>query len=133
MEFIDEFVKTVLQIAAPVIASLAVGVLVQLARKLGLEIGAEKEARLKGQARAAILSTEERAATLLKHHATKLTQHQKLQQTLSALMVRVPGLSHEEAQRLIQQELPRVGAGAASSAGTFLQSVRSAATSGPTS
>lgn len=126
---IEEVVRAVIQIVAPIIAGLVVVVLVAFVRKLGLEIGAEQEAKLRLHVQGAILAVEERAAAAAKHYSSRLDPSEKLAQAVESVMLRVPGITEAEATRLIHEELPKVAAGAAG----FLGSVRNAATTGPTS
>lgn len=118
-----EVVKLVFAIVAPVLATLVTALLVRLFKKVGLQLDAERQAKLEKITHDAILRAEEVAATRLRAQLP-VTAKDKLETAIADILDRVPGVTADEAAALVHQQLPRVGLGAAS----FLTRVRQAAT-----
>lgn len=126
-EFLAVLSKTVLEIAAPVLAMLLTALLVKGVQKLGLTVDAERQAKLEYFAQQAVLRAEEWGASRIKGNPQAImTASMKLERALTDLTDKIPGISRDEASELIHATLPKVGAGAA----VFLQGVRKAATTG---
>ena len=119
---IDELVKKVLQAIAPIIAAGIVAVLGLFARKIGLQISAENQARVEKMAHDAIFLAEEKVTALVKRGVTPMQT--KLEMAITHLVDKVPGITVTEAEQIITAELPKLGLGAAS----FARSVVLAAT-----
>lgn len=121
-QVIDELVKTLLTAIAPVIAAGVVAVLALLMKKLGLQISAENQARTEKLVHDAVFMAEEHTAALVKKGITPVVP--KLQAAVSHIVDKAPGITRAEAERLVEQELPKLGLGAAS----FTRSMVQAAT-----
>lgn len=120
-----QIVGFVISLATPVLATLATALMVKALQRIGLQVDAERKARLEYVASQAILRAEEWAAARLKANLPA-TGTEKLQAAMVDLTDRIPGISNEEASALIHATLPKLGAGAAA----FLQGARQAATTG---
>ncbi|HYC00450.1 MAG TPA: hypothetical protein VEC57_15035 [Candidatus Limnocylindrales bacterium] len=104
---------------------LAVAALVQQLRKMGLQITREQEARLEHYARLAAAEAEEWASQRLR---ASIVVHSadKLERAIASLVDKVPGITRDEALRVIHAQLPAIGAGAAAA----LSDLRRAAANG---
>ncbi|OFW05634.1 MAG: hypothetical protein A3H96_11275 [Acidobacteria bacterium RIFCSPLOWO2_02_FULL_67_36] len=122
-----DVLKTVGTILAPILATLLTALAYKALKRAGLDLDAEKQAKLEYLARQAILRAEEWGANQLKTHLPA-TSGQKLQRAVTDLLDKVPGISDVEAAALVHAELPKVALGASG----FLQAVRTAATTAPT-
>ncbi len=131
---LDTLLPELAKLLVGVIGALLVPLLIQQMRKLGLQVSAEQDAKLRAVAQSAIRGAEEQAAAVAKQSAggIVLKGSEKLERAVSTVLERVPGVSEGEAKRIVHEELPRVGAGATAAALGFLTSVREAATTGPT-
>jgi len=109
---LDEVVKLVFSVAALVIAPLAVALVARLLRKVGLSLDAEKQAKIEKIARDGILLAEEKAARLVKAKLRPMLSSEKLAMAMKHLLDQVPGISTDEAELIVTQELPKVGVGA---------------------
>ena len=121
-DFLLEALKTLGVIFAPILAALVTALLVHALQKAGLNLDAEKTARLEHFVQQAILRAEEWAATAAKRNMPPASG-MKLAKAITDVVAKVPGITDAEATALIQAELPKVGLGAAG----FLGAVRTAA------
>ncbi len=96
---------------APVIAGLIVAVLVQWLRKLGLEVGAEQQAKVEKSVQDVILSVEEWSARKRSQGETA-TSTQKLDRAVEQLGEKLPAMTTKAVMQLVDQELPKVKLGA---------------------
>lgn len=109
-----DIIKAVLAIATPVIATLVSALIVQLLRKKGFELDAEKTAKLEYITTQVVLRAEEWAASRLKGNAGPTTGAMKLERAMSDLADKVPNISREDAAASIHATLPKMGLGASS-------------------
>ena len=119
---IDELVKTLLQALAPIIAAGVVAVLALIAKRIGISISAENQARTEKLVHDAIFFAEEKVAAFLKKGVSPAQT--KLQIATAQVLDKIPGITPAEAEALIHTELPKLGIGAAS----FMRAVAVAAT-----
>lgn len=103
--------ELVLHVVVAVVAPALAAILVQGLRLVSVQLSAAQEAKVRDIVTQAILETEEWAAGRLKGQLP-VTSGQKLMRALSAVTAKVPGISEQEAEDLIRQELPKVGLGA---------------------
>lgn len=125
-ELQKEIIQTVVAIAAPVIASLVAGILVKVFQKFGLDVSAEKHAKLEKIALDAILRAEEWAASKVRTAPGSITAANKLEQAVTDIVDKVPGVTRDEAADLVHANIAKLGLGAAG----FTQGLRQAATTG---
>lgn len=107
----DEMVKLTFAIVLAVVVPLVVAILVRVLRRLGFDLDAEQQARAEKFMRDAILGAEEWAARRLKAKM-HVASAEKAKHALAVFLARTPGVTQNEAERLLDQELPKVGAGA---------------------
>lgn len=122
----DDIIKTVLlAILIPIagaVGALAVAVLNKFRQKVGLQVDAEQDAKLRAGVQNAILSTEEVFRARIKKGVAPLvaTAEAKLAATIGKVLA-LPGTkTHEEAVTLTNEELPKVRAQLAPSNAAFL-------------
>jgi hypothetical protein len=120
---VQEVLLTVAAIVAPVIAALIVVVLVRLAQRVGLEVSAERQAKMEKVFTDAILATEEWAARRIKAKLP-VSSGEKLRRTLTAAMRHFPGMTEDEAKEWVDAILPKLALGATAA----LRALREAAT-----
>lgn len=125
-DLLTEVINTVLGIATPILTVLLTAFLVKALQKVGLNVDADKTAKLEYFATQAILRAEEWGAARIKANAGTMTAAMKLEKALTDLTDKVPGITREEASALVHATLPKVNLGAAA----FLQGVRQSATTG---
>lgn len=113
----DGVMQTVL---APVLEALAtaavaafLALVIQLARRVGLDLSAQQQARVEHYARLAIAAAEEWAARQIKEQHEAPASADKLAYAIQALLMQVPGVSEQEAEDVIHASLERLGKGAA--------------------
>ena len=100
-------------ILGPLLLALGSLLLNIIRKKWNLQISAETEAMLLGQAKNAIGYAEELASARLKEKEVKLTGREKLDSAIQKLMLSAPKISPEQADALIHSALGMVsGAGA---------------------
>lgn len=97
---------------ALVAATLATVGIKRMASKWGMELTAEKEKVLRSTAQNAILYAEEWAANKLKLNERAIKSEEKFRTATSRLLEKVPGISEQEAENIITEELPKLGHGA---------------------
>ncbi len=107
-----EFVKLVFQALAPIVAGLIVALLVQMLRKIGISLSAERQAEVEKSAQDIILKWEEKAATAVKNHLA-LPAGAKINGAVLDLIRKFPKVDAGEAENIIHAELPKIGLGAA--------------------
>jgi hypothetical protein len=82
----------------------------------------DDNAAIQAAVRSGIAFAEEQGASFLKTQGKKLDPSVKLNAAVERVLVKVPGITRDEAATLVQSELPKVGLGAAG----FLQSTANA-------
>jgi hypothetical protein len=122
-DFVTELVRTALTILAPILVAALTTAAIQVARKFGLEVGAQQQAKIEHYARQAVLEAEEWAAQRIRANLPT-TPMEKFERALRGMLQKVPGVTAGEATAIIHAVLPQVGAGAAAALGE----VRRAAT-----
>ena len=108
VDVLQELVTLTLALIAPVLAAALTAYLVQLARRYGLDLDAERQARLEKIIQDLLLRVEEWA-----HLQTRLTGHKPTitqKQTRFADLALLAGFTLEQATVLRDQELPKVRA-----------------------
>lgn len=125
VSFVDEVVKLVFGVLAPVLSVLAIAALTQLLRKWGIELDAAKAAKLEQLLGDAVAQTEEWASSQIKR-GIPVTAQLKAEHYLGLAVDRVPGVTAEEATRVAKTILGRFRVAAAAS----VSDVRGAATEG---
>lgn len=123
---VSEAVRLLVATLAVIVAPVLIGVLVRWLQWLGLTLDAERQAKLEKIVQDAVLAVEEWAAARAKR-GVKIAAETKLRQATERIVSRWPGLTPEEAERLVQAALPRLGLGAAG----WLGAVRRAVTTPP--
>jgi len=105
--------SVVFPILGPFLLGLATLLLNILRKKLNLQISADTEAMLLGQAKNAISYAEEKAADIAKRKVSGWEGPPKLQVAVTHLMASAPKISQESADRLVHAALGMTeGAGA---------------------
>lgn len=123
---LSEAARMVILALAPILVAALTAGAVQLFRKFGIELDAQKQAKIEYYAKLAIQEAEEWAAKRLQSTQIVVSGADKLERAATALMNRVPGISEAEAKVLIHSLLPAIGIGAAATLGK----VTAAATTG---
>jgi hypothetical protein len=113
MDWTDELIKTVIAVTAPVIAGYIVAWLHRAVRALGFTLSAERQAKAEAAALRAVIAAEEWAARRVRAGLAKPPGSAKAAQALKSLLRRVPGISDDEADELIDAALVKAGLGAA--------------------
>lgn len=114
----DAVIDQLVQLAGAVLAPLLVAVVVQVLRRIGLSVDAERKAMLEYFAKQAVLGVEERAAAWAKANISgrAMSGAEKMQAALEEVLARVPRVSREEAKAVIEAVLPQLHIGAAAGA-----------------
>lgn len=96
-------------------ATFVVLILKRLATRFGLQIDAIQEARLKSAVQDVLLGVEEEVEAKVKAEVIPSVNKgvAKLELAVERIADTIPGITTEEAQQLVQQELPKIGLGAA--------------------
>lgn len=123
-DILNEAVKALVVTSIGLVAPLIVGLIVQLFRKARIELSEAQEARIRAGVQNILVEVEEWAAHRLKA-SIPVTSGQKLSKAVEAILDKVPGISEDEAEQLVRQELPKIGLGAIS----FFEAATSAALS----
>jgi len=105
--------NVVYPILGPLLLGLGTLLLNIIRKKWNLQISADTEAMLLGQAKNAIGYAEELASAYLKEKEIQLTGSEKLNRAIQQLMISAPKISADQAEALIHSALGLVsGAGA---------------------
>ena len=91
----------------------AVRAIMWVASRFGLQLDAINEARVKAAVQDIILGVEEEVEARAKVEAVVNKGYEKLELAVGRVVNAVPGITDEEAEQLVKQELPKVGLGAA--------------------
>lgn len=83
------------------------------------------EAMLQDVARSGIALAEEQAAALVKQGLSKLSPDEKMKVAIDWLDRKAPGVSRDEAERIIRAELPKVGLGAVATVQVLADAIKS--------
>lgn len=123
----DEVMKLIFAALAATLLPAVVAIAHRLFARLGLQVGAEQDAKLRVIAQAAIHEAEERAGAAVKR-GLPVDSASKLEMAITRVVDAIPGVSREEADAVVHQELPKVRAALSG----VLTSVQTAVTTGPT-
>ena len=104
---------------AVVAASFATIGIKRLMTKFGMQVTEEKERAIRAAAQNAILFAEEWGAKRIKLRKMIVTGEEKIDLAIRNLLNKVPGISVAEAKELVEEELPKLGLGAASFIGAL--------------
>lgn len=132
-ELLQQVFTALLTALTTVIGGFVIAWLNKLRQKVGLQADAEQDAKVRAAVQNAILSTEERVrAETIKHlEPVAGRAAAKLAETVTKVLDTVPGVSQDEAVRLVNEELPKVRAAVAPAAASFLSQVGTAAAPSP--
>jgi len=120
---LGEIIKIAIGLIGAVIVPVLSAAAVQALRKLNFEVSAENQAKIERITGDILLEVEEWASRRLKANLPAESED-KLQRALSKVLVRVPGLSEEDALNLIHETLPKIGLGATATLERIADSVR---------
>lgn len=109
----DALIDQVMQALGVVLAGALVALVIQILRKIGITLDADKQAQLEYFAKQAVLRVEEYAATYAKKKLVGLTESQKFSMAVTDLIEKVPRVDRVEAERIVTAVLPQLGIGAA--------------------
>lgn len=112
----EQVIDQVMQMLGAALAAALVGLVVQLLRKMGIALDAERQAQLEYTAKQAVLRVEEQAAAYVKTHAVKMLPKDKLEKAVADVLTKIPRVSQAEAEDIVQAVLPQLGIGAAAGA-----------------
>lgn len=118
--FFDKTLQPVINsILAVVVTGAVTYITAMLKRKFGIEISEATTARLRGIAWDAVHVVEEKAATAVKTGGDKWLSEAKHAAAINYILAKVPALSQDEADSLVQAALAKVkGLGATAALGT---------------
>lgn len=102
----NELLKPLLPVLATAITAAVTAVLVQLFRRLGIDISTKQDAAVTVKAKEAVYRAEERGALL------NLTPDEKMRAAIRDMLEQMPKLHPEDAKKKIESALPQVGLGA---------------------
>ena len=109
---INGFVVEILKFALVAIVGLVVPLMVQLLRRAGLNISAEREGYLNQVALIAAAEVEEWASKKLKANLP-VSAGEKMERALESVLSKIPNVTENEAKAAIHAALPQIGLGAA--------------------
>ena len=112
-EILNEVVKALVVASVGVIAPVVVAILVQLFRKVNIDLSQAQQATLRNTVQDILVEVEEWASHRIKANVP-VTSGQKLSKAVDAIVEEKPNLSEAEAEALVRQELPKIGLGAVS-------------------
>jgi len=115
---LDELIKLLFTIVTITITAALPFILKKIFDKFNLQVSAENQAKLEKYIQDAILATEEWAATRIKA-SIPVNAGAKAEKFITIALDKIPGITADEALKLAQQELPKLGLGASG----FLRSV----------
>lgn len=99
-----------------VVLTIASGFLIKwfkaLASKAGISLSAQKQALIDSTVQDLILRIEEEAAARIRAGLPRIAAGEKFELVLVDLVDKIPGLSREDAERIILSNLPKIGVGA---------------------
>lgn len=113
----DSVVHDIVAAALAALVPLIVAIVVKLLQKVHIDLSETKEARLRYYVQKSILGAEEQVETLVKNNVLSANPQVKTQAKLDAAVVAVmekqPKVTQAEAVKLVTEELPQMGLGAA--------------------
>jgi len=120
----DVLIEEVVKLLGGVLAGALIALVLKLSKKAGLSIDSEREAQIRQAAVDAVSRVEEWAATQIKAKKKNITGGVKLERAIADVIDRVPGVTYEEAEQVIQAALPQMGLGAAAGARQLVKAIR---------
>lgn len=121
----DELIQQVISYLGAALAAALVALAVQLLRKMGFSLDAERHAQLETVVRQAVLKAEEQAAAYAKAHVSKMLPADKMRLAVAHVLAKLPRVSEAEAADIVQAVLPQMGIGAAAGAQKLGEALRS--------
>jgi hypothetical protein len=113
-EFLEPLIANVVGIAGAALVPVLVGLVVQLLRRVNLQLDAERQERVRAIVRKVVLKIEEIAARELREGLRRWTSEEKLAMATSEVIDELKGkVTAAAAQQAIHAELPTLGIGAA--------------------
>lgn len=122
-EILNELVKSVLVASVGLLGPLVVGLVVQMFRKANVELSQSQQDQVRSVVQNILLEVEEWASHRIKAQV-QVTSGAKLERAIESIVEKFPGISEAEAEKLVREELPKIGLGAVS----FLAAAAKAAT-----
>ena len=107
----DAFVRATITISVPLIAGLLVALLVKGLKRVSISLNAAAQDRLRRIAEDAVMYVEEWAADRIKRHIPT-SSGEKLNNAVTTILDRVPGVSEEEARKIVKATLANLQMGA---------------------
>lgn len=108
---VTEGLNLLTTVAVSLIAPALAAALVQAFRLLNVQLSEAQQAKVRDIVTQAIFEVEEWASARIKAQLP-VSSGQKLTRAVEQIVDKVPGISPEEAEVLVRQELPKVGLGA---------------------
>lgn len=127
----EELIGQATQALGAIAATALVALVVQVARKFGLQVGAQQQARLEHYAQLGIKYAEEQARKALVARGEKLAGSLKQSMALEFIVAKLPRVNPDEARKVIEALLPDLREGLTKGVGELGNALRSAETSGP--
>lgn len=109
----DQVLGQIQSVIATIILAIVMWMVKLVSQRLRLSLSVEQEAWIRQKARAAIMQAEETAAKELKQSGLATSAITKLRDASEQLIRKVPGMTEQEANQLIHEELPALGLGSA--------------------
>ena len=119
-----QIINFLLTIGTAVLVPLLTALIFKALQKLNLNVSAQQEAKIKYFVQQAAMEAEEWGANKLKAKIPVVSAD-KLNRAVESILVKVPNITVEEAQKLVKTELAGIGLGATN----FVQAVTTAAKS----
>lgn len=111
-EILREIAVEVVRIAMVALVSIAVPLLVQLLRRVNIQLSVEEQARVNTTAMIIAAEVEEWAASRIKMNLP-VGSGEKLQRATARMVETLPGMTPERAEAAVAAALPQLGLGAA--------------------
>ena len=110
-EIINEVIKAVLVTSIGALGPIVVAIVVQLLRKVNIELGVAQQDQIRLAVQNILLEVEEWASHRIKA-SINVTSGQKMERAVESILNKFPGVDEAEAQKLVREELPKIGLGA---------------------
>lgn len=109
----QQLAELILQVVMAVAAPALTAILIQGLRLISVQLSVAQEQKIRDVVAHAVLEVEEWASARIKAELP-VSSGQKLSRAVEKIVDKVPGVSPEEAEVLVREELPKVGLGAVS-------------------
>jgi hypothetical protein len=123
----EGLIDQTVQMVGAMLAAALVAVLVKLFQRFGIALDQERQDQLQSVARQAVARAEEWGATQLKGLAKRKLPAlgaEKFERAVTDVVARIPRVSREEAEAVVQAALPQMGLGAAAGAAALGKALR---------